>query len=301
VTFIDERGKPWESAMDEGPYPPQFDPTYFSGRPWADRVEQWETENQHVGFSGGNVAVIRQVLSDPETGLRMVVNITADALRSFLRESAYRNLYDSPVVGGAALELSPERLFVDSRFELDDNTYFGALALGGTGVRFYGEYCMVIKLDRVTADTGLLDRDSYDIRSQPLRDLELTDEQVRCLRGTWEADAVDMALLRVLSEVTHDVRLVTSGTVSERLLRDQEYIEVHLDGTFTPGDLEEVRLSPDDAAAEFAIAERERQGLHTTLVERLWRQRRGEVIQDLASAEVLVRVVTLHGKGYQWK
>jgi len=109
-----------------------------------------------------------------------------------------------------------------------------------------------------------------------------------------------MALRRVLSEVTHNVRLVTSGTVSERLLRDQEYIEVHLDGTFTPTDLEEVRLSPDDAA-EFAIAERERQGLHTTLVEHIWRQRRADVIQDLAKAKLPVRVVTLHGRGYQWK
>ena len=114
-------------------------------------------------------------------------------------------------------------------------------------------------------------------------------------------DAVDMALRRVLSEVAHDVRLVTSGTVSERLLRDQEYIEVHLDGSFAPTDLEEVRLSPDDAAAEFAIAERERSGQYTTLVERMWRQRRGEVIQDLVDAKVPVRVVTLHGKGYQWK
>lgn len=284
-----------------GPYPPRFDPTYFSAQRWADRVDQWEINNQSSGFSGGNVAVIRQVLSDPETGLRMVVNINADALRSFLREGAYRNLYDLPLVGGTAREPSPERVFVDSRFGLGPNVYFGAVALGGTGVRFYGEYCMVIKVDRVTASTGLFDRDSYDILSEPLSELELNDEQLNCLRGTWEEDAVDMALRRVLSEVTHDVRLVTSGTVSERLLRDQEYIEVHLDGTFKPTDLEEVRLSPDDAAAEFAIAERERRGLHTTLVERVWRQRRGDVIQDLASAGMPVRVVTLHGKGYQWK
>jgi hypothetical protein len=288
-------------TADEGLYPPSFDPTYFSAQSWADRVDLWETDNQGSGFSGGNVAVIRQVLSDPETGLRMVVNITADALRSFLREGTYRNLYDEPIIGGSPRQPSSARVFVDSRVGLGVNTHFGAVALGGTGVRFYGEYCMVIKLGRVAADTGLFDRDSYDILSEPLNELELTDEQLYSMRGTWGDDAVDMALRRVLSEVTHDVRLVTSGTVSERLLRDQEYIEVHLDGTFTPADLEEVRLSPDDAAAEFAIAERERQGLHTTLVERLWWQRRGDVIQDLANAKLPVRVVTIHGKGYQWK
>jgi len=147
----------------EGLFPPHFDPTYFSAQSWADRVDRWETDNQGSVFSGGNVAVIRQMLSDPETGLRMVVNITADALRSFLSEGRYRNLYDSPLVGGSARQPSPERVKVDSRFGLGPNVYFGALALGGTGVRFYGEYCMVIKLDRVPADTRLFDRDSYDI------------------------------------------------------------------------------------------------------------------------------------------
>jgi hypothetical protein len=288
-------------SAEEDPYPPQFDPIYFSVLQWCERVDLWESNHQSSGFSGGNVAVIRQVLSDPETGLRMVVNITADALRSFLREGTYRNLYDAPVVGGAARQPSPERLRVDTRFGLGPNVYFGAVALGGTGIRFYGEYCMVIKLDRMAGDTRLVDRDSYDILSEPLSELELRDEQLNCLRGTWKEDAVDMALLRVLSEVTHDIRLVTSGTVSERLLRDQEYIEVHLDGTFAPTDLEEVRLSPDDAATESAIAEREREGLHTSLVERMWRQRRTDVIQDLASTNTLVRVVTLHGRGYQWK
>jgi len=288
-------------SADEDLFPPHFDPTYFSSQSWADRVACWETRNDRAGFSHGNVGVIRQMLSDPETGLRMVVNITADALRSFLSEGTYRNLYDSPLVGGSARQPSRERVLVDSRFCFGPNVYFGALALGGTGVRFYGEYCMVIKPGRVPADTGLFDRDSYDILSEPLNELKLTDEQLNSLRGTWRNDAVNMALRRVLSEVTHDVRLVTSGTVSERLLRDQEYIEVHLDGTFTPPNLEEVRLSPDDAAAEFAIAERERQGLHTTLVERIWRQRRADVIQDLANAKLPVRVVTLHGRGYQWK
>lgn len=205
------------------------------------------------------------------------------------------------MVGGRARRPSAERQRVDALFGLTSDTYFGALALGGTGVRFYGEYCMVIRLERIPDQTGLIDWDTYDVLSEPLKGLDLSDRQLHCLKGTWAADAVDMALRRVLSEITHDARLVSSGTVSERLMRDQEYIEVHLDGTFTPGDVEEVRLSPDDVAAESTLAERERQGLHTTLVERVWLQRRHDVLRELAAARLPIRVVTLYGKGYQWK
>jgi hypothetical protein len=282
-------------------FPPGFDAVYFSTESWATRVDNWLRVHKDEGFSRGNVEVIRQVLSDPETGIRMVVNITADALRSFLQEGVYRNLYDNPLIGGTAREVSEERARVDATLGITPDTYFGALALGGTGVRFYGEYCMVLGLTRIPAATRLFDRDSYDILNEPLKDLDLLPEHVDCLRGAWSSDAIDMALMRVLPQIAHNVRLVTSGTVSESVLRDQEFMEIHLDGTFGPGDLDEVRQSPDDAATELSIAERDRQGLFTTLVERLWMQRRADVARDLDAAGVLQRVVTLHGRGYQWK
>ena len=231
----------------------------------------------------------------------MVVNITADALLSVLREGRYRNLYEKPVIGEEPKQPSVERQEVDQKLSLTKNHYFGAVALGGAGVRFYGEYCMVVGLERVKPDTRLFDRDSYDILLEPLRGLGLSDQQVRRLTGTWGHDVVNMALLRVLPEVGHDSRLVTSGTVSELVLRDQEFIEVHLEGTFGPADFEEVRESPDDAATELAIAERGRHGLYTTTVEREWARRRAEVARQLDAHGVEHRIVTLHGRGYQWK
>jgi hypothetical protein len=216
----------------------------------------------------------------------------------------YKNLYDRPVIGENPKSPSEERKKVDETLSLTTNHYFGAVALGGAGVRFYGEYCMVVRLDRVKrvdSDTRLFDRDSYDILLEPLSNLELSRQQIQCLTGTWDTDVVEMALLRVLPEIEHDSRLVTSGTVSALVLRDQEFIEIHLDGTFGPGDLEEIRESPDDASLELAIAERERHGLFTTVVDREWARRRAEVARQLEGHKLPHRVVTLHGRGYQWK
>jgi hypothetical protein len=299
----------------DGLFPEPFDPIYFRDASWAERVDLWVQAHVNTGFAAGNVEVVEQVLADEVTGLRMVVNITADALLGVLRDGSYHNLYENPVIGGSAKEPTDERRKVDETFDLTDNHYFGAAALGGAGVRFYGEYCMVIKLERVSPsaasrapgggrtipDTRLLDRDSYDILLQPLSALQLSKRQVERLTGTWDADVLHMALLRVLPEIGHDMRLATSGTISEAVLRDQEFIEVHLKGSFGPPDLEEVRESPDDAALELAIAERARHGLFTTMVDREWARRRAVVARELDRQRVRHRVVTLHGRGYQWK
>lgn len=298
----------------DGLFPETFDPIYFRDASWAERVRLWVEAHLDAGFAAGNVEVVEQVLADADTGLRMVVNITADALLGVLREGRYRNLYEDPVIGETPKEPTENRRKVDDTFSLTGNHYFGAAALGGAGVRFYGEYCMVIKLERVSPsaasrvpdgptipDTRLLDRDSYDILLEPLKALELSKRQVERLTGTWDGDLLHMALLRVLPEIGHDMRLATSGTISESVLRDQEFIEVHLEGSFGPTDLEEVRESPDDAALELAIAERARHGLFTTMVDREWARRRAVVARELDAHRIRHRVVTLHGRGYQWK
>lgn len=294
-----------------GLFPDTFDSTYFMDAPWSERVERWIELNQSSGFSTGNVDMMRQMCENTDTGLRMVVNITAKALLGVLREGEYKNLYDNPVIGSDPKEPSAERQRVDLALGIGENTYFGAVALGGAGVRFYGEYCMVLTLARLEmAPTALFDRDSFDILLDPLIGLTRgaqgdplgpTVEQLACLRGTWSQDRVHMALLRVLADISHDSRLVTSGTISELLLRDQEFIEVHLEGSFGPGDIEEVRQSPDDAAIELTISERERRGLFTTAVEREWARQRAEVARRLDDHDVRHKIVTLHGRGYQWK
>jgi hypothetical protein len=291
-------------------FPSGFDRTYFSTAPWSARVKDWVTEHADVRFSAGNEQVIRSLLKDGETGLRMVVNITAHALLSMLKEQRYRNLYENPVIGGGPKEASDERnpktasderIKVDSTLGIGPGTYFGAVALGGTGIRFYGEYCMVLKLRAVPPDTRLFDRDSYDILLSPLKELPLDPVQIESLRGTWEDDRVDMAVRRVLPDIGHDIRLVTSGTVSESVLRDQEFIEIHLEQAFGPDDLEEIRESPDETAIEMSLRARQSEGVPLTGTELEWLRRRTEVIERLDAEPIRHRVVTLHGRGYQWK
>jgi hypothetical protein len=283
-----------------GLFPFGFDETYFCGAPWSERVELWVADNQDVGFSGGNEMIVRNVLKDPETGLRMVVNITAFSLLVVLATNQYLNLYDRPRIGGAAPEPSDARKWVDKTLDLGETTYFGAVALGGAGVRYYGEYCMVLQLDQVADTTQLFDRDSYDILAEPLVALPLTAARIDALRGRWGSDRVDMAVRRVLPELGHDIRLATSGTISDAVLRDQEFIEVHLDGSFEPRAIEEIRESPDETTIEMSLRGRPDRGIALNQTEQEWLVRREIVIEMLAVLGIPHRIVTLHGRGYQW-
>jgi hypothetical protein len=92
--------------------------------------------------------------------------------------------------------------------------------------------------------------------------------------------------------------LITTGTVSELVLHDQEFIEVHHKKTVTPKSLEEVRQSPDEVALEARILARSHAGLPLSAVELLWRSKRQALIRALESQGIRYRIVTLHGRGY---
>ena len=213
-------------------------------------------------------------------------------------------MYEKPIIGGVAPGPTATRVEVDSKLGIDgERTYFGAVALGGAGVRYYGEYCMVLRLDRVSESTRLFDRDSYDILLPPLADALKEGKLIDRLRGTWGADLFAMVLMKVLPEVIHLRRLVTTGTVSEAVLKDQEFIEVHLelDESFSPFDVEEVRESPDEVAIEARLRGREDTDLFLSAVEDEWLRRREAVARTLDAKGVRTRVVTMHGRGYQWR
>jgi hypothetical protein len=177
------------------------------------------------------------------------------------------------------------------------NYYFGAVALGGTGVRFYGELCMVLKRDSVRPETKLFDRDSYDLLLPPLKS---HPNVAGMLRGQW-SDIVDILTIRLLPELGNTNRLITTGTVSELILHDQEFVEAHYDQPITPSSIEEIRQSPDEVALETRILARHRAGLPLSAIELLWLHRRGQLMQELESRGVDYRIVTLHGRGYQWR
>lgn len=286
-----------------------MDSVYFGrGRTWAQRVQEWDSLPQNQGFSASNQVVAENAINEPDAGLRAVINISASALLSLLPDNRYLNLYDRPLVGKARPEPSPQRVLVDIKIGIrPKHTYFAAVALGGSGVRYYGEYCMVLKLGVAQGATQLLDRDSYDLLLPPLAEIEPDDPTsalvVERIRGRWESDLRDMILMRVLPELEHQPRLVTSGTIAAMVLRDQEFIEVHLDlpDSFTLEDVEEVRESPDEVAVEARLRNRLGGGRTVPVVEWLWLLRRELVARGLDDIGKRTRVVTAHGEGYQWK
>jgi hypothetical protein len=286
----------------------ELDPVYFGRRPWSRRVKdalaRWQGADSAASFLAGHLAVIRQLLTHSESGPRMVVNIGADALLSFLRSGDYRNIYEEPVVGGKRRTPTGERRKVDAWLALPDpaDFYFGAVALGGAGVRFYGEYCMVIRPSRVAADTRLFDRDSYDLLQPPFAGHGETrmSRIVAALRGRWDADLVDMLIMKMLPRLPATQHLITSGNVADLVTSDQEFVEVHLQGKIAPDHIEEIRQRPEEAAIEADILNRRQSRQAPTLVEIRWVAQRRKVLRRLASQALPYRLVTLHGKGYQW-
>jgi hypothetical protein len=290
----------WTSSMGS----PTFDPLYFSVASWNQRVNDWLRGSSHYSFLDGNVSLIRQIMEQAESGLRVVLNISADALLSFFAQRYYYNLYENPIIGGARRNPSPERIQVDQLLGFGSNAktfYFGAVALGGTGVRFYGEYCMILKPSTIPPDTQIFDRDSYDLLLPPLSNAPSVKNIVQSLVGTWDSDRIDMLTLKLLPELRDANRLITTGTVSEMILHDQEFVEVHKQGSIYPTSIEEIRQSPDEIAMEARIQARSNAGFPPTSVELRWLQQRGNVIKALEREGIHYRVVTLHGRGYQWR
>jgi hypothetical protein len=278
-------------------FPEQFDSTYFGARRWSERLDEWRQANAAHPFALSNEGSIRRRFADPDTAPHVVVNIGTSILKAFLAEGHYLNVYDlEKRVGGPSP--SRHRQAVDARVGIGENTYFAAASMGGAGLRYFGEYCLVLRLDRLDPTTQLIDRDSYDVEFSPLDDV--SDEDIRAvLLGQW-SEVEDMILLRVLPRIEHDRQLVTSGTVIELAISDQEYIEVHLRASFTPQQVDQVVEAPESTAAEARILERERRGLTVAMHEHEWARERAEVARLLEGEKLRHRVVTQHGRGYQW-
>jgi hypothetical protein len=279
-----------------------LNPTYFSPNSWQQRVQQYLSGTADGTFLKANQTAIARSLDDPRTGLRMVVNIPADALLGFLREGRYLNAYDRPRVGGEPRRPSHMRVKIDGALGLDDprDYFFGAVAMGGTGVRFYGEYCMVLKADAISRETRVFDRNSYDLSRPPFEKMN-TVSLVSMLRGEWGQDLIHMVAMKLLPELSNRQWLVTLGTVSDALLHDEEFIEVHKQGRFGPPELEEVRQAPEDEALQMHIMARYEDGEAPSIEEMLWMTRRNHVRQALVKARIPNRVVVSSGRGDRWK
>jgi len=265
-----------------------IDPDYFSvAKSWADRRDTILGANSQNRFASANIAKLAEIIANPQAGARMVVNIGAWSLRSFLRSGKYLNMYELAVIGGNGVDTTRGK--VDQLLGFGHNAnefYFGAVALETAGVRFYGEYCMVLK---GAPNSRIFDRDSYELVFSPLDECSDEDraELSRALRGKWDTDLAAIAALKCRDLFDDPGRLVTEGRLRDALLCGEEFIEVHRHGTFTPSDLDEVCVADVDMAMEGQIASSYERGILPRPEDIAWIHRR--VLADEALAEKNLR------------
>ncbi|WP_298239764.1 hypothetical protein [uncultured Bradyrhizobium sp.] len=220
------------------------------------------------------------------------------------------NAYDlekQPRIGKAP-KVSRKRKTVDSAIATvtglkPHQIYFAAIELNGAGIGFYGDFCLVLRRLTTDAQLSILDRNSYDLIRDPLRqgiDRRKSEAQQHALimnsmRGTFKSDLAPIAAIKVLSTRPSSDRLLTTAMISAGVLDDEDYIEVLRNQSFGPSAIEEVRLSAADVALDERIRDRSISG-GTRMAELLWRRRRRVAERHLAESNISIRVVTTTGR-----
>jgi hypothetical protein len=292
--------------MDEdAPLPSSgLDPDYFDERrTWVDRLSALLRRNVFRNpFKAANAEVVPRILAADRPGLRGVINMGAASLCGFLKDRRYRNAYERPRVEGIEVAPSERRLRVDRLLFGDEwrSYYFAAVSLGGLGCRFYGEFCVVLRSER-TRQASVFDRNSYDLLSPPLDALQDRPSVVRALRGLWDRDVIPMLTAKVVPELPEENRLTTPGQISDLILRDEDFAEVHIKGPITVEDVEEVRKSPEESAVTADILERYRAGEMPSPAELVWANWRRRTEELLRENGTKTRVVATTGRGFRWR
>lgn len=298
--------------------PPKF-PTDWQ-KEASDRVNR--VQGGVTGMAAANAAMVRRVLhgmgpdkndTDPGRGAKVVVNLAAVHVPAFCARNgkAYLNTYDlklTPSLGslpsGAAI---PTRALVDgilARFAgvKGENIYFGAVDVNGSGIRFYGDLCLVLKRDQIHADTVVLTSNSYDLVRPPVTaagtspDANALELVAKSMAGLWKDDTPDMAVLKTMAVRNLAERRLTTGQISNAVLEDEDYLEVLMIESFDTTALQEVRTSAADAAGQAQIGEHLRLGPCPTLAELQWRKHRLAAARALQRRGVHSRVVTTSGR-----
>lgn len=319
VGFWVGRAKAWltRRITHEAPHPPT------STTDWSialQNLKERHTSSDPVAaqYAEANIAAGIATLSASHVGLHMVVNISAAhvaAVCSATRDGdpkPYKNAYDlaSYRVGGMPSSgASESRKTVDAALPLPAgktpiDIYFGAMELNGTGVRFYGDFCLVLR--DVDAQTVVLDRNSYDLIRTPLREeVEVGPSKdwpqkrvakALSMSGKWGTSRHAIAAIKVFGAVGFRARLLTTGQISDAVRDDEDYIETLRVGSFGTKDLSEARVTASDSALEAAIDSRRRTTPTPTLESLLWRHRRRTAEQELRKSGVPVRIVTATGR-----
>ncbi len=296
----------------------------------------WSKENERLiaqnsppnsplrDYAEANLEICRDIVSgrdlyknkqDDESGAKMVANISSAYVPAFCDASKndgvnpYKNGYDLGWFGiGDEKKQKGPRELVDDALPLGGRPprefYYGAVELTGSGIRFYGDVCLVLRRSVLEEKTLVLDRNSFDLISAPLRDRinsgplrdKAREEEALRLAGSWEADVGDMAALKAFQTIGLKSRRFTSGQVAEAIRHDEDYLEIIKHKSFGAKDLEEARFSATDAAYDALTAERDTRGPTPRLEALLWRHRRRIAEEQLRDRNVPVRVVTTSGR-----
>jgi len=292
-------------------------------------------------YLDANIASVEQLLrgigpDDTEptdgAGACIVVNIAAKHVPGFCNLSAngdthpYKNAYQLGRVT-ARREAVDDAVVEACRLHgvriRKTEICFAALETNGTGIRFFGDMCLVLRErppwlpegqaphqggDFPLRELRVLERNSYDVSRAPVNtQVERAEvngasfddaraEHLCAWLGSWESDLIDMLATRIVQELPAAERRWTSGQIARAVLDDEDYCEVLYPESFAAKDLAEVRTSAADVAAEADITNRERSGEGAAAHELLWRDQRRDARRALQRAGIPVRVVTSHAR-----
>jgi hypothetical protein len=295
---------------------------------WKDEVDKYLKtylgDQSKMAMAEANRDMVVRVLGgmgpdkpdiDSSAGAHAVFNIAAVHVPSFCRprgnEKPYKNTYDlaaearlgdTPAKGPSALRTLVDELIEHCTQLSSDNLYFAAVEVNGSGIRFYGDVCLVLKSASVDANTTVLNSNSYDLIRPPSTpagadpDVLGLQNQLSEMIGKWSNDLGNMGVLKAFDALPHTNRRLTTGTVSGAILDDEDYLEVLKVGTFSARDLQESRVSASDTAAEMQIGERTRLGPCPSMGELQWRKQRLAANRALNAEGVAMRVVTTNGR-----
>ncbi len=291
--------------------------------PWDARVKALVTKEKTVSaraYVAANLEMICRTMEgrgpeDPRQlaagRAKAVVCMSSAHMPAFCNDKgdrAYKNGYavgslQRPLAGVAPKDI-PRRVRLDAVIGKlahckPEDIHYAAMELNGTGVRFYGDMCMVLK--SIPADTLLLDRNSYDVLRAPIcgtfnpRIAASLATQLKKIAGVWVTDAANMAATKILGSSIVAPRRMTTGQVSDGLLCDEDYVEVILTQSFSVDAVLEVRLHPNDVAkAEHIRGLEFRKAPRCAQLE--WGRRRRAAEDALLAARIPMRVVSDSGR-----
>ncbi|GBQ24903.1 hypothetical protein AA12717_1924 [Gluconacetobacter sacchari DSM 12717] len=241
-------------------------------------------------------------ISENASRAKCVVNISSEHVPGFCLggSNAYLNAYDLVRLGKNPKAVSQTRARVDQVLaglvgRPAKDIYFVAAELNGTGIRFYGDICLVLKATKALAQSVILESNSYDLVRAPKSAMTPTEEELQReaqhMSGHWGADLSAVAAIKIFA-YRQSQRRLTTGQVSDGLLDDEDYIEVLRIGSFSVKDVKEARLSAAGVAQDGRIDERLRSGPIPDAASLKWRHQRRQAERSLVHNGVPVRVVS---------